>query len=49
MKYKEHCSEWFDWLYLDAAKFLEAAERCGLDFEVLETDEYAFLVELKAL
>lgn len=46
MKYKDHVSEWFDWLYLDAEKFLSAAERCGLDFEVVETEDYSFLVQL---
>ncbi len=46
MKYKNHESEWFDWLYLDAEKFLMAAERCGLEFEILETEEYSFLVKL---
>ncbi len=47
MKYNSHTSEWFKWLYLDAQNFCEAAEKCGLSFEILETDEYAFLVELK--
>ena len=46
MKYKNQESEWFDWLYLDAEKFLSAADRCGLDFEVIETEDYSFLVQL---
>lgn len=47
MRYKEQTSEWFDWLYLDAQKFHEIATKCGFSFEILETEEYSFLVELK--
>lgn len=50
MKYKEHETDWFDWVYIDLDNLEMCANEAGFNLEVIErTDEYSYLVELKKL
>lgn len=46
MKYKEHESEWFDWLYVDFDKMKETAERAGFIVNQIVDENDQYLVEL---
>jgi len=46
MKYKDHTSDWFDWLYVDYDKLRETAEKIGLNVELLHEEDGQYLVEL---
>jgi SAM-dependent methyltransferase len=46
MKYKEHESEWFDWLYVDFGKMKETAERTGFMVNQIIDENDQYLVEL---
>ena len=47
MSYKDQESDWFDWLYIDENTMQNAAERNGLDFELLHQDQSHYLACLK--
>ncbi len=47
MIYKDHVSDWFDWLYIDSVTMKEVATRNGLDFELLLEEESHYLASLK--
>lgn len=46
MTYKNHQTDWFQWVYVDPEKFEQHALEAGLDFNIVQTDDDAFLVEL---
>ena len=46
MKYGEHESEWFDWLYVDSESLEKSATKCGFHFEILVEEETQFLAKL---
>ena len=46
MKYKNHTSDWFDWLYVDFDNLFQAAKKVGLKASrVLEEDDH-YLAEI---
>lgn len=47
MKYKDHQTDWFDWLYVDYNRLCEVAEGVGLSVELLHDKDDHYLVELK--
>lgn len=47
MTYKDHQTEWFDWLYIDFARLKEIAEKVGFTVEILFEEKEHYLVELK--
>lgn len=46
MKYKNHASDWFDWLYVDFEKLRGTAEKIGFNVELLHEEDGQYLVEL---
>lgn len=48
MSYKDHKTEWFDWLYVDFQRLETACEQVGLVANILFEEEDHYLVELKA-
>lgn len=49
MKYKEHQTEWFEWLYVDFDKLKEAAKNVGLLATKIHEEEDQYLAELTQL
>lgn len=49
MKYNEHISDWFDWLYVDYGRLEEAALRTGWSIQKLYEDDNQYLAELQIL
>lgn len=49
MKYKEHTSDWFDWLYVDFDKLQEIGSRAGFNVTKLYEEENQYLAELTLL
>lgn len=47
MSYKDHETEWFQWVYVDPEIFEKHAQEAGLLFSIVKKDGDAFLVELK--
>lgn len=47
MSYKDHQSEWFDWLYVDYNRLKNTAEKVGFDVELLFEEDNHYLVKLK--
>ena len=47
MKYKDHQTEWFDWLYIDFARLQDICEEVGLSLKLLYEEDDHYLVELK--
>jgi SAM-dependent methyltransferase len=39
-EYKNHKTEWFEWLYIDEKTLIDIARQAGYDMEVLLEDEY---------
>ncbi len=49
MHYKEHRTDWFDWLYVDFDTLSKVAEEAGLKTEkIVETKDYHYLARLTA-
>lgn len=48
MTYKDHQTEWFDWLYVDLERLTSASEKVGLSVELLFEENDHYLVELTA-
>lgn len=46
MKYEEHETPWFDWLYVDAESLAASAKKCGFSCEILVEEETQFLAKL---
>ncbi len=46
MSYKEHTSEWFEWLYVDLENLTSIAKKVGLSVNLLHEDDGQYLVEL---
>lgn len=46
MKYKNHTSDWFDWLYVDFDNLKKIAEKIGFNVELIFEEESQYLVEL---
>lgn len=46
MKYENHVSDWFDWLYVDYDKLKETAEKIGFNVELIHEEDQQYLVEL---
>lgn len=46
MTYRNHESDWFDWLYVDFDKFKVAGEKCGFTAQKLHEEENQYLAEL---
>lgn len=46
MKYKEHETEWFEWLYVDFEKLKEIAEEVGLMATLIHEEDEQYLAEL---
>ena len=46
MKYGQHETPWFDWLYIDQNKMTEVAQKCGFHVEILFEDESQYLSQL---
>ena len=49
MTYKDHQTEWFDWLYVDFIRLKNAAEKTGFSVELLFEQDDHYLVELTRL
>jgi SAM-dependent methyltransferase len=47
MVYKDHTSDWFDWLYIDESTMSDVAERNGFGFSILHQEESHYLASLK--
>jgi len=47
MKYKDHQTDWFDWLYVDFNRLCDVADEVGLSVELLHEEDDHYLVELK--
>lgn len=46
MRYDEHASGWFNWLYVDFESLKQRAEACGFRIELLHEEENQYLAEL---
>lgn len=46
MKYQDHQTEWFDWLYVDYIKLKSIAEKVGFEVEFIYEEEDQYLVQL---
>lgn len=46
MTYKDHQTEWFDWLYVDFERLKNTAEKVGFAVELLFENDNHYLVEL---
>lgn len=46
MTYKDHQTEWFDWLYVDFERLKNTAEKAGFSVELLFEEDNHYLVEL---
>lgn len=46
MKYGEHESDWFEWLYVDFEKLKEIAHKVGFKAKILHEEEDQYLAEL---
>ena len=49
MKYGDHNSDWFEWLYVDYDKLKTTAEKLGFNVILLLNDDDHYLVELNIL
>lgn len=49
MHYKDHSTDWFDWLYVDYENLRQSAERTGWTIEQLFSDEDHYLAVLTTL
>lgn len=47
MTYKNHSSEWFNWLYLDQEKMIDLAEKCGFTCNIVFQEEDQYLAQLR--
>jgi 2-polyprenyl-3-methyl-5-hydroxy-6-metoxy-1,4-benzoquinol methylase len=47
MKYGEHTSDWFEWLYVDFENLKSAAEKAGYEAHLLAQDNDDYLAELR--
>lgn len=47
MHFEDVSSDWFNWVYVDPTVFEDAAKEVGLNFDIIFTEEYSFLAELK--
>jgi cyclopropane fatty-acyl-phospholipid synthase-like methyltransferase len=46
MTYKDHTSDWFDWLYVDFDSLSEMAEGVGFEVSKVHEDDHHYLAEL---
>lgn len=46
MIYKNHTSEWFDWLYVDFQTLKSTAEKVGFKIELIHEEDQQYLAEL---
>lgn len=49
MRYNDHQTEWFDWLYVDVDRLSKVCSNVGLAIEMLYEDESHYLVKLSSL
>ncbi|MCH2224799.1 MAG: class I SAM-dependent methyltransferase [Crocinitomicaceae bacterium] len=49
MEYKEHISEWFDWLYVDFDTLKSRAKKVGLIASKIHEEDHQYLAELKPI
>jgi SAM-dependent methyltransferase len=49
MKYKDHTSDWFNWLYVDFENLKNAAERCGMKATLIYQENENYLAEITLL
>lgn len=47
MEYKDHTSDWFNWLYVDLENLTKTAQNAGLMTNILYNKDNHYLVELK--
>ena len=47
MRYKNHSSDWFKWLYLDQEKMIDIANKCGFSCEIVFQEDEQYLAQLR--